>query len=328
VSTGISGTKDAITGLIMFTVIAGILYYLAAVGHEVYLGLADMRAAQKKGGGVKLIATSSPGAGGAGGDLDSVVNPMFLRAEGDANLGANVDSLVASIMAQKEPPPPALWLAFREEFAATVSKLKDAKSENLEIKTELSILQALTPAEDRGAKKGGARRVEFSALDTATSPLATERRDGAARAHAGSFFAPGAASGARRGIFSTQKSPLSSNAPPVKDAVDGDAATDGGGGGGGAISIGATNPLRLRAPPVAQDAAAAPPAEAASPPAEAAPPAPSETSETEPAPAGEGGEEDGLPSGWRQRISSKGKVFYYNPKTKETAWSKEKIPKE
>jgi hypothetical protein len=323
-STGINGTLDAITGLIMFTVIMGIIYYLSAVAHEVYLGLADMRAAQaRKKAGMKVIATSSPGTGGEG-NLDSVVNPMFLRAEGDANLGANSDSLVSSIMAQKEPPPPALWLAFREEFASTVNQLKDAKTEALQIKAELSILRAMHPDDDHTTKKGGAKRTEFAsdastagATGSAFSPLHTERREpGTTRPAAGSFFAA-TAGAARKGIFSTRKSPLSANAGA------GEGGEEERGGGGGAAT---TNPLRLRALEEA-----APPATPAEPPAAARADSPAPVvaaSGPEEGAGGEGGDEERgeeLPPGWASKLSKKGKRFYYNAETKETAWSIAKI---
>ena len=41
-----------------------------------------------------------------------------------------------------------------------------------------------------------------------------------------------------------------------------------------------------------------------------------------------GGEDEALPPGWASRLTSKGKVMYYNEADGRTSWSIAKIPKD
>jgi len=163
-STGLSGTTDAITGLLLFVVAAAIAYFVAALGNEIYAGVAEARAARARAsrkGGFMLASSQGGAAPGGGGGLDSQVNPLFMSEKGDLNLGADLDALVQQILAQKEAPPTALWGVFRDEFAATVARLQETKAKCAAQEEELQKVEALRELTTRMERGKSVGRKEF-----------------------------------------------------------------------------------------------------------------------------------------------------------------------
>ena len=112
----------------MFITVTSILYFFSALASEIWVGVMDARAAASaRGKGASVLSSGSAGAMEEGaGELTAEVNPMFLSSDKDTlKLGADRDSLVASILAQKQSPPLQLWLVFRDEFASLVERLKE-----------------------------------------------------------------------------------------------------------------------------------------------------------------------------------------------------------
>jgi len=173
-STGLRGTLDAITGLIMFIVIFAILYFCSALGYEIYNGVVGFRRelALRKSSKHAVIASS---VGGEGNDdtanIEAQVNPMFLSDGGDkANLGADKESLVASILAQKEAPPLQLWLVFRDEFASLVERLKETGEKAALGAAAIQKLETMN-ALALGAKSKGGRKEFDSVMASPRTPL-------------------------------------------------------------------------------------------------------------------------------------------------------------
>jgi hypothetical protein len=171
-STGLSGTIDAITGLLLFIISVAILYFTAALGNEIYIGVVDAREARARNSrkGNFMLTSSAGGAPGEAGNLDSQVNPMFMSKGGDLNLGADLDALVKQILAQKESPPTALWGVFRDEFASTVARLQETKAKCAAQEEELQKLDALKELNARMEKGKSVVRKEFAPTQKGLPP--------------------------------------------------------------------------------------------------------------------------------------------------------------
>jgi len=145
-STGLTGTVDAITGLIMFVILFGMLYYFSALSREIYIGVASFRAAAaaaaRKGGKLNILSSSVSGES-IGSDMQLELSAMFLAygENGKAGIAADGDSLIQSILAQNDPPPKQLWLVFRDSYASIVDRLKTSIQKELEAETRAQTLE-------------------------------------------------------------------------------------------------------------------------------------------------------------------------------------------
>ena len=68
---------------------------------------------------------------------------MFVRSDSSIKIGGDRDSLIASILAQKESPPIQLWTVFRDEFAGLVERVKDLQGKAADGAAALQQLQTL-----------------------------------------------------------------------------------------------------------------------------------------------------------------------------------------
>jgi hypothetical protein len=216
-STGLSGTIDAITGLLLFTISVAIVYFSAALGNEIYQGVVEARArrARGKSKGGFMLSSSVGGAPGEAGNLDTSVNPMFLSKGGELNIGGDLDALVKQILAQTESPPTQLWTVFRDEFAATVARLQETKAKCARQEEELQKVEALReltrmekgksvvrrefeprakelpPLDEDGGGSGGAKSSRrLGGLAKTKVPLLSEAGGAAAAASGGADDAP------------------------------------------------------------------------------------------------------------------------------------------
>ena len=146
-STGIQGTVDSITGFLLLVVVCSLLYFACALGSEVANGLADSaaaRAAKRGGSKAAILASSSRADESVGiGEVSAEVNPLFVRSDSSIKIGGDRDSLIASILAQKESPPIQLWTVFRDEFAGLVERVKDLQGKAADGAAALQQLQTL-----------------------------------------------------------------------------------------------------------------------------------------------------------------------------------------
>ena len=307
----------------MFIVITAILYFLSALGSEIYVGVTEALAlhASRRSKKSSVLASGSNTLEEGMGNIEAEVNPMFLADDGtSAKLGANKDSLVASILAQKESPPLQLWVVFRNEFASLVDRLKESQ---LKAAEGSAAVQKLAAMADTSRDKTSIKR-ERSEL--AAAPV--KRVVGGALGGASPSDAPSpepsslssAAGAGRRGVMSSlrdaYKSPLS--AMPSPAASTGLRLQTVGGGPEESEAVSGVNPLLSGKKSTAAGAAAA----AAGAEGAAAPEAgKASASAYAPDP-----EYPGLPPGWLHRLTSKGKVLFYNEETHESAYKLEKIP--
>jgi hypothetical protein len=262
---------------------------------------------------------------------------MFLSEDGSAKLGATHDSLVASILAQKESPPLQLWRVFRDEFANIVDRLKEAQARAAEGSVALQKLDALKETA-RAKTSRHAERTEIAAAPVkrtvdgpgdssgGASPLAGGSSGGGSGGGGGSAGAArkGVMSSLRESVLGAAKSPLASPAPtPGMKLLSIDASD------GGAAAVAGANPLHGGMPERRAGAAAAATAAAAAAAAAAeliAAEAPAAAAAAPAAAAAADGDYPGLPPGWTHRMTSKGKPLFFNEETGESTYKLAKVP--
>ena len=318
----VAGTQDSITALLMLTIIGAILYFASAVGLEIYTGVNDAAvaareraAAKRKRGG--MVLSNASNVDRDDGKLDSQVNPLFLSRDGGLNVGADVDSLVASILAQKEVPPLQLWTVFKEQFASVAGRLKETTDSAAAMKKELQQFEVMR-----------------SALTASNVQAATKKSFGPSRREDSAGGGSGAGGGLR-GALSTVARGISSYRSAVSRGVDDSPSSADGAGRNKDQPAFTENPLRLRTLPTSPSADAGADAGAVAAADEesttagvkraqaAAPPAPSAAAPLAPSSAPAAAQ---LPPGWSSRLSrSTGKTMYFS-ESGETAWEPEQIP--
>lgn len=318
----VSGTRDSITALLLLTISGAIFYFVSAICVEIWNGfrdsadLAAARAAANKNRGMLGSAARASVNSLKNVKLDSQVNPLFLRADGAANLGSDNDSLVQSILASVEPPPKELWTSFRNEFASINKRLIETAAVAADAKAALQRHQLTISSEPvvaTGMKREYVPSMRQSPM-TAMSSAGSPRYRSPSKA-----MSPSDLIGAV-GVFNTSASttaPISSVAPPTSSADD-----------DMSVTISGTNPLHSFA--AKSDAADSDPAPATQVSTLPEPPAKTEAPPSDALPASsltDIADVPKLPHGWASKVSSKsGKTFYYNGFTRQTAWKLEDIP--
>ena len=195
---------DSITSVTLLTMVFGIVYFLTALGVEV----AAMESCQRRrrggdSGGSKLLRSQQMVI--PRGPVDESFNPMFLTTDGQLSALGSTDSLVQSILSQKDAPAKELWSVFRAEFSKTVEALKSTQGALAEMKRETQARALGGEGEAGGAGGGGGgsgggfaggasaslrgdapraqvRRFEASPLAAATSLAFARRGSGSAMA--------------------------------------------------------------------------------------------------------------------------------------------------
>ena len=262
---------------------------------EIYIGVTEALAlsASRRAKKTSVLASGSSVMEEGAGNVEAEVNPMFLSADGtSAKLGSSKDSLVASILAQKDSPPLQLWTVFRDEFASLVDRLKESQLKAAEGSVALQKLAAMTDtSRDKTAVRRERSEVEAAPVKRAAVGAGEPGSGGA------SPLSPGEGSGARRGVMSALREQTMFRSPLSSSSQRG---TEEG-------AVAGANPLLA----VKRGAAAAAP---------------------EPAAESSGGGDPAateyplLPPGWSHRLTSKGKVLFFNVDTQESVYKLEKIP--
>ena len=123
-ATGLAGASGGITQILLIVIVCAIVYWAAALVSEIYTYTVEAAARQAAARGVrkngvkggrsasKLFSSQSRLEDGS--KMEMSMSPMFISKDGgeQASLGSK-ESLVASILAQKEAPGAMMWSVFR-----------------------------------------------------------------------------------------------------------------------------------------------------------------------------------------------------------------------
>ncbi len=125
---------DSITSVTLLTISFAIVYFVTALGVEVAAIQSCQR--RRRGGSAGSKVLRSQQLIVPRGPVDESFNPMFLTTDGQLSALGSTDSLVQSILAQKEAPAKELWSVFRGEFSRTVEALKSTQGALADMKRE------------------------------------------------------------------------------------------------------------------------------------------------------------------------------------------------
>jgi hypothetical protein len=227
-----TSSRDSITGVVMFVIIAAIVYFFTVLiteivvlyneGHRAEQLAKSARAgskAVKKGGDGDGKASPSVGSGrgrlvGDDGDImtgkmDTHMNPLFMNAKGDGNaLGATASVGLDAIVAQKTSPPTEMWLVVQQGYVELSKQLDAANAQLADAKREVQMtaLAASADLEESADRVGSGRKKAFA-------PKGTGAGEGGAAAAKAKFagFRAGAAPSlkAARKAFAAAEAPVS-----------------------------------------------------------------------------------------------------------------------
>ena len=112
--------------------------------------------------------------------VDAAVNPMFLKQGSELGADGSQDSLIASLLAQREPPSASLWAIFRDEFVAVSAKSKEAVAEAsganaLALKLEGVVAAATAQSPPRDARPRSGAPLSSSPAPPAPTPSAAAK---------------------------------------------------------------------------------------------------------------------------------------------------------
>lgn len=145
-------SKDSVTAVVLIVIIAAIIYFVTVLVTEIVIMYNEEHRAKrlaaestrKRAKGVSNDNADDKQRRGQGrlvdesgdintGKLDTQMNPLFMNKGGDgvsATSGLGIDS----IMAQRTPPPPELWIVFQQGYADLHTQLEAANTKLAEAK--------------------------------------------------------------------------------------------------------------------------------------------------------------------------------------------------
>jgi hypothetical protein len=146
----------------------GIVYFVTALGVEVAAIQSCQR--RRRGGSAGSKVLRSQQLIVPRGPVDESFNHMFLTTDGQLSALGSTDSLVQSILAQKEAPAKELWSVFRAEFSRTVDALKSTQGALADMKRETQA-RALGGEGEAGGAGAGFAGAGFAGAASASASL-------------------------------------------------------------------------------------------------------------------------------------------------------------
>jgi len=144
-------SKDSVTAVVLIVIIAAIIYFVTVLVTEIVVlyneehrtkrltaeasrkrkvaGSESADDKQRRGQGRLVDDTGDINTG----KLDTQMNPLFMSKGGDG-VSATSSLGIDSIMAQRTPPPPELWVIFQQGYADLHTQLEAANSRLAESK--------------------------------------------------------------------------------------------------------------------------------------------------------------------------------------------------
>jgi hypothetical protein len=188
------GALDGVTAVVMITIIFAIIYYFTVVITEMVVLYNEDHARKRArqlatrggaGSAKKLSADSPKGGSNSGrlvgtdgeintGKVDTQMNPLFLSKDGA--LDASGSTSLDSIMGQRVPPTPAMWVVIQQSYADLYRQVEQANERMSKMKKDEQRRQLEREAGVDGDADGDA---ESSAAPMTASPISP--KDGASR---------------------------------------------------------------------------------------------------------------------------------------------------
>ncbi len=203
-------SKDSVTAVVLIVIIVAIIYFFTVLVTEIVVlyneenrakQLARSARANKVGGSKGRASSEDAKAGSSSkgklvgddgdintGKLDTQMNPLFMNKDGALNSSDAVG--VDSIMQQRVPPPPELWVVFQQGYVDMHRQLQAANEQLVESK------RAAQMAEMTGGGGGGSGGA-VEEQDMAVSLLGSKKK---------SFAPKGTGAGSKASALSSFKS--------------------------------------------------------------------------------------------------------------------------